>query len=77
MFEGEKIYPAKDSTKNEIKDFIEGLPQASFNKIQQFFDTMPKLKHELEVTNPKTKVVNKVTLQGIADFFELASPTKR
>ena len=77
VFEGEKIYPAKDSTKNEIKDFIEGLPQASFNKIQQFFDTMPKLKHELEVTNPKTKVVNKVTLQGIADFFELASPTKR
>lgn len=77
VFEGEKIYPAKDSTREEIKEFIEGLPQQSFSKLQKFFDTMPKLKHEIEVINPKTKVKNKVTLQGIADFFELASPTKR
>jgi len=77
VFEGEKIYPAKDSTKQEIKEFIEGLPQKSFSKLQEFFDTMPKLKHEIEVVNPKTKVKNKVILQGIADFFELASPTKR
>jgi len=77
VFEGEKVYPAKDSTKQEIKEFIEGLPQKSFSKLQEFFDTMPKLKHEIEVINPNTKVKNKVILQGIADFFELASPTKR
>ena len=38
---------------------------------------MPKLKHDIEVINPKTNVTNKVTLSGIADFFELASPTIR
>jgi hypothetical protein len=76
VFEGDKVYPAKDSTKEELKDFIETLPQESFMKIKTFFDTMPKLKHEIEVTNPKTQVVNKVTLQGVSDFFELASPTQ-
>jgi len=70
IFEGEKIYPGKDSTINEIKEFFENLPQESFNNIRKFFDTMPKLRHEIEVENPKTKVKSKVILSGLQDFFE-------
>jgi hypothetical protein len=77
IFEGEKIYPAKDSSKQELKEFIEMMPQESFSKIKKFFETMPRLKHEVEVINPKTNVTSKVTLTGIADFFELASPITR
>jgi len=77
IFEGDKIYPAKDTSKQELKDFIESLPQEAFKKIQSFFDTMPKLKHEVDVLNPNTNVKSKITLIGIADFFELASPTTR
>jgi len=70
IFEGDKIYPAKDSTTAEIKEFFENLPQESFNNIRKFFDTMPRLRHEIEVENPKTKVKSKVVLQGLQDFFE-------
>lgn len=70
IFEGDKIYPAKDSTTKELKDFLEGLPQEPFNKIKLFFETMPILKHEIEVLNPKTNVKNKIVLTGISDFFE-------
>jgi hypothetical protein len=77
IFEGDKIYPAKDTSKQELKDFIEGLPQEAFTKIKSFFDTMPKLKHEIEVTNPNTNVTSKIVLTGIADFFGYASPTAR
>jgi hypothetical protein len=77
IFEGDKIYPAKDTSKQELKEFIESLPQEAFNKIKSFFDTMPKLKHEIEVTNPNTNVTSKIVLTGIADFFGLASPTIR
>jgi hypothetical protein len=77
IFEGEKIYPAKDSSKQELKEFIEMMPQEAFSKIKKFFETMPRLKHEVEVINPKTNVTSKVTLTGIADFFELASPITR
>ena len=74
IYEGDKIYPAKDSTPQEIKEFFEGLSQDSFVKIKSFFDTMPRLRHEVEVTNPVTNVKSKVVLSGLNDFFESASP---
>jgi len=70
IFEGEKIYPAKDSTKEELKTFLEELPQSTFLNIRKFFDTMPQLRHEVEVTNPKTSVKSKVTFKGLQDFFQ-------
>jgi len=36
----------------------------------KFFDTMPKLRHEVEVTNPKTKVKGKVIIEGLDNFLE-------
>jgi len=75
IYEGDKIYPAKDSTQQEIKEFFEDLSQDSFVKIKSFFDTMPRLRHEIEVTNPVTNVKSKVVLSGLNDFFESASPT--
>jgi len=75
IFEGEKIYPAKDMKEAEITQFLDDLPQKAFNKVRNFFETMPRIKHEVEIENPKTKVKSKVMLQGLQDFFELASPT--
>jgi len=66
---GEKVYEAKDQTKKELSDFIESMNSGQFKKLQSFFDTMPKLKHELKVKNPKTKKESKVTLTGLNDFF--------
>ena len=70
IYEGDKIYPSKDSTKEEMKKFLEGLPQTAFNKIKIFFETMPQLRHSVEVENPKTKVKSTIVLQGIRDFFQ-------
>jgi hypothetical protein len=70
IYEGDKTYPAKDSTKKELVTFLEGLSQQAFLKIRKFFDTMPQLRHEVEVTNPKTGVKSKVTFKGLQDFFQ-------
>ena len=66
---GEKVYDTKDQTKKEVSDFIESLNTKQFKDVQQFFESMPKLKHEITITNPKTKVKNKITLTGLNDFF--------
>jgi hypothetical protein len=66
---GEEVFEAKDSTKKELNDFIEQLDSKQFLKVQKFFDTMPKLKHEITVKNPKTEVESKITLTGLNDFF--------
>ena len=70
IYEGEKTYPAKDSTQKELITFLEGLSQEAFLKIKKFFDTMPQLRHEVEVTNPKTGIISKVTFKGLQDFFQ-------
>jgi len=75
IFEGEKIFPAKDVSEKELQEFFENLPQDNFLKIKDFFDTMPRLKTVVDVENPKTKVKSKVVFTGLTDFFELASPT--
>ena len=67
--EGKKVYDPKDQTQKELTDFIEQLNTKQFKDVQKFFDTMPKLKHEITVKNPKTKVESKITLSGLNDFF--------
>jgi predicted secreted protein len=69
IFEGDKVHLTSDYTKEEINKFIESLSAKAFTEIQNFYSTMPKLTHEIEVENPKTKVKSKVILQGLTDFF--------
>ena len=67
---GKKTYDPKDQTKKELNDFMEQLTTKQFKDVQAFFDTMPKLKHTIKVTNPKTKKENDIILTGLNDFFE-------
>ena len=66
---GEKTYDPKDQTKKELTEFSGRLSTEQVEDVQKCFETMPKLKHEITVKNPKTKKENKVTLTGLNDFF--------
>ena len=67
--EGKKVYDTKDQTKKEVTEWIEQLNTKQFKDVQKFFDTMPKLKHEITIKNPKTKKESKIILNGLNDFF--------
>ena len=67
--EGKKVYDTKDQTKKEVTDWIEQLNSKQFKDVQNFFDTMPKLKHEITIKNPNTKKESKIMLNGLNDFF--------
>ena len=68
-----RVYVGEDDftsdSLDESKEWVEGLTNNQFEKIQSFFETMPTLRHVLKVKNPKTKVVNEVVLEGLSDFF--------
>ena len=68
VYDQEEVYDT--FTKKEALDFLEELNADQFGKIQQFFETMPKLSYTLEVTNPNTKVKSEMVLEGLAAFFE-------
>ena len=70
IYEGEIIHEKVDFNKKELKTFLESLTSEQFKKVQHFFETMPRLRHTLEVKNPKTKVTNTVVLEGLNAFFE-------
>ena len=69
VFSEEESWAASDCTKKELNEFLEQLDSNQFKKIEQFFETMPKLSHSIKVTNPKTKVVNNIVLEGLNAFF--------
>ena len=69
IWEGEETHDCMDYSSKEKLTFLESLTHSQFEKVQQFFETMPTLKHEVEIENPKTKVKSTITLQGMNDFF--------
>ena len=69
IIDGETIYEQVDFTEEDLDAFIESLTSEHFKNIQEFFQTMPKLKHVVKYKNPKTKKQNKRTLEGLNSFF--------
>lgn len=69
IIEGETIHERADFTETELDEFIESLSSEHFRAVQGFFETMPRLRHEVKFKNPKTKKQNKITLEGMQSFF--------
>ena len=69
VYNDEEMFSAAECTKKELKEWVESLTSSQFQKIEKFFETMPKLQHTLEVVNPNTNKKNKVVLEGLSDFF--------
>tara|TARA_B100001769_G_scaffold210568_1_gene169989 strand:- start:45 stop:758 length:714 start_codon:yes stop_codon:yes gene_type:complete len=69
VYSEEESWAAADCTKKEMNEFLEQLNTTQFQKIEKFFETMPKLSHTIKVLNPKTKVESDVLLEGLTAFF--------
>jgi len=69
IIDGETIHERVDFSDKELDTFLESLTTEHFKDVQNFFETMPKLQHEVKFKNPKTKKQNKVTLEGLNSFF--------
>jgi len=70
IFDAEKVYPASETEPGELEEFINNLDHKTFEKIQKFFETMPKLYHELTYVN-KLGNDRKIKLESVKDFFTL------
>jgi hypothetical protein len=69
IYDAEQMYYAKDTTKEELLEFIENLQQEDMEKIQLFFNTMPKIAKELDFKCKKCGYEETITVQGIQNFF--------
>ena len=69
VYNQDESWEASECTKKELKDFVESMNSKQFKQVENFFNTMPKLSHNIKVTNPETKVESTVVLEGLASFF--------
>ena len=58
-----------EMNQKELQEFIESMTTDQFQKVTEFFTTMPKLKHTVKVTNPNTGVENEIVLEGMQSFL--------
>jgi len=70
IHDGEKKYNRVDMSEKDLEEFVDSLTGEQFEKLGEFFDTMPKVQHSVEVTNPKTKKKGEVVIEGIQSFFD-------
>ena len=69
IHDGDNIHNRIDMTDIELNDFIDTMDTQQFEKIMDFFNTMPKLRHAITVVNPKTKKKGEVMLEGLDSFL--------
>jgi len=66
VYDEDNVYD--DFTKKEALDFIKSFDIQRFEKLKEFFDTLPRLTYELNYKN-KEGNDRKIVLNGVGDFF--------
>ena len=67
--DGDTSYQKVDISDKDLEEFIDSFDTEQFEKIMTFFETMPKLREKVEVTNPKTQVTSEIVLEGLESFL--------
>lgn len=69
VYTEETIFYSKDVPKTELMEFIENLTREQFSKIQEFFETMPKIKKDVDFNCSKCGYHEEITIEGLQNFF--------
>ena len=69
IYNAEDVWDSSTTTEAEFMTFIESMNSKQFAKIQEFFTTMPSLKHTVKIINPNTRVKSEYTIEGLSNFF--------
>lgn len=64
----ETVYELSKFSREEVENFVESLGADVIERIEQFFQTMPKLRHEIKYTN-KNGVEKTFVIEGTESFF--------
>jgi len=69
VYDEDNIYRTKDLPKEEVVEFIDSMQQKDLEKIQEFFETAPKLKHTINFGCKKCGYKEDIPVEGLQNFF--------
>jgi len=68
IWEGETVHDPKNSSVQEIDQFVDSIPSKQFEKINKFFDEQPSMKYEIKYKNSSGEE-KEIFLTTLSDFF--------
>jgi len=69
IYDGEQYYYTKETSQQEVVEFVEQLSQMQFEKIEEFFSNLPKIKHKIEIDCNKCNFHHEIDVEGLESFF--------
>ena len=72
IIEGEDVFSAQDHTREELEEFLDSLNSGQYKKLQDYYESLRKMKQDIEYTCPKCEKTETETLEGLASFFASA-----
>ena len=69
IWDGDDIFQSKDHSKKELNEFLDSLSSGQFEKIKNFFESMPRLSHDVDWKCPKCGKTKTLVLTGVDSFF--------
>lgn len=69
LYDNEQVYHAKDSSQEELIEFVDSMSQKDLEKIKLFFDTMPELKKDVHFKCGKCGYEEDIEIKGLQNFF--------
>jgi hypothetical protein len=69
IYDGEQFYYGHEAQPGEMLEFVEGMNQEQFSKVEKFFDNLPKLKEEVKITCGKCGFNHTIEVEGLESFF--------
>lgn len=68
IYDEESVYVVDEFSEEEITEFLDGLDVKSFEKIREFFESIPRLQHTIEYKNSLGSD-RSIELSSLKDFF--------
>ena len=65
----EDSFSCENQTDDELKEFIFSMTKEQFDKVENFFTSMPKIRQYIENDCSKCGHHNKAVLEGLQNFF--------
>lgn len=69
IYSAEQVYTIKDFSSKDLDDFLDRLTLLQFQKLEEFIDSTPTIRKEINVQCGKCKFEHVITIEGLQNFF--------
>lgn len=71
VYDADHVYQMSNYSEEDVEEFVNDMSVETFQKIQKFFETLPRLHYEVKYNLKETGEERVIVLKTLSDFFTL------